>query len=705
MRKLSRPKFSFSSIISKITIGVFLCTLLTSLTVGIIGLKYSEEIIREEAFSKLTYMAESNANAFDQDFKKVEFITDSLEYLITSQIEVENIAIDEEYLHNFKMSIAPMVEEFAQNASTARSAYIYFNPLLTDKEHDIYFIDHNGSGQVTRQPETPMAYYESRPEDGSMEWWFAPIEHRKGVWTDPYEWGFEDGSSKLFISYTKPVFIDDLLIAVVGTDFLFDDIAKVISDLKVYETGHASLLNDRFDYLIHYEYSNLQNLANIEEGSFKYIADEINKDISGLISTKYRGDERIFAYSRLSNGWVLLLEPPAREVFQQLEEYNVTMLLILLAGALLSIFIAYAIGRFITMPIHHVFSQLEVIATGDFTMEMPSKFIKGKDELGKLARAVTGMQESIKALISSYRRAVNEVNTAATSLAAASQQTSSSVEEIAVTIDEISKGTSEQASDAEMAAHLAIELDNSFKHLIESNLKVLEATNKAQNQNMEGIQSLEELKDKNRFTNEAIGKIQKSIEELNNRSGYIGNIIETISSIAGQTNLLALNASIEAARAGEAGKGFAVVANEIRKLAEESNKSTEQIRAIVSAIQSESGNTYSIMTEVKNSSEQQTISVENVNTFFSKINESIIEISDSIQVMSDRVDQMNDNKNKMVTSIESISAIAEETAAATEEVSASVEQQAESIEELAELAQRLSVLSQQLEIETNKFSV
>ncbi len=705
MRRLKRVKFSFKSIISKITLGVFLCTFLTSLMVGMIGLRNSEKIIKEEAYSKLTYMAEAYANAFNQDFKRVEYIADSLEYLITSQIEAEKIELEDEYLHNFKMSIAPMVKELAQNASSAHSAYIYFNPELTEKEHDLYFIDHNGSGQVARQPETPIEYYESRSEDGSMEWWFAPIEQRKGVWTDPYEWGFEDGSSKLFISYTKPVFVNGLLIAVVGTDFMFDDMAKVISDLNVYNTGHASLLNDRFNYLVHPEYKNLENLATIEDSSFKNTIDEINKTASGIITQPFKGEDRIFAYSKLSNGWIIVLEPPAKEVFQQLNEYNLYMILILFVGALVSIFIAYVIGKLITTPIQHVFGQLEVVATGDFTIEMPEKLIKRNDELGNLARAFQSMQESIRLLISNYRAAVNEVNTAAATLAATSQQTNSSVEEIALTVDEIAKGTSEQAGDAEKAAHIVIELDNSFNNLMESNQKALRMTDKAQNENMNGIQSLEELKEKNRFTNESIERIQRAIEELNNRSGDIENILETISSIAGQTNLLALNASIEAARAGEAGRGFAVVANEIRKLAEESNKSTEQIRTIVSAIQSESENTYAIMTDVKNSSEQQTMSVENVNTIFNRINESIQEISDSIQAMSGHVGQMNDNKNKIVTSIESISAISEETAAATEEVSASMEQQAGSIEELANLAQRLSNLSQLLEIETNKFSV
>lgn len=705
MRKFKKVRFSFNSIISKITIGVFLCTLLTSVTVGMIGLRNSEKIIKEEAYGKLTYMAESYANAFNQDFKKVENITDSLEYLITSQIEVEKIKKQPEYLHNFKTSIAPMVQELAQKASSAHSAYIYFNSALTDKEHDLYFIDHNGSGQVTRQPETPMEYYESRAEDGSMEWWFAPIEQKKGVWTDPYVWSFEDGSSKLFISYTKPVFVDDQLIAVVGTDFMFDDMSKTISELKVYETGYASLLNDRFDYLVHPKYTNQENLASIEDGNFKYVIDEINKDITGIITQHRKGEDRLLAHSRLSNGWIIVIEPPFKEVFQQLNEYNMYMNLILLAGAIVSIIIAFVIGKYITTPIQYVFSQLEIVAAGDFTKEMSEKFINRKDELGNLAKAVHSMQASIRLLISNYKTAVHEVNTAAATLAATSQQTSSSAEQIALTVDEIAKGTSEQASDAEKAAHLAIELDNSYRNLIVSNENVLKTTDSAEKENMNGIQSLQQLIDKNRFTNEAIEKIQRAIEELNNRSSDIGNILETINSIAGQTNLLALNASIEAARAGEAGRGFAVVANEIRKLAEESNKSTEQIKNIVSAIQNESENTYTIMSEVKNSSDQQTISVENVNTTFNMMNESIQQIAESIKAMSKDIDLINENKNKIVTSVESISSISEETAAATEEVSASMEQQTESIDELANLAQRLSNLSQQLEIETNKFNV
>jgi len=705
---MSKPrKIRLNSISTRIFLSILLCTIITSSIVGVVSLIRSMEIIKQESNDKLRYMAESFANDFNIDFEKVESIADSLEYIITSQIDMDKIKDEPDYLQSFKMSLAPIVEELAQEASSAHSAYIYFNPDLTGKEHDLYFIDHDGDGNVNRQEEVPASYFREGPtKDDPKSWWFEPIKQKKGIWTNPYEWAFDDNTSAVFVSYTKPVFIDNKLIAVVGTDFMFDDMSRIISEIEVYDSGYAYLLNDNYDFIIHPAFNENQNIKEVANGGLAWIADELTKNSNKTL--EYALDEtgeEITSLVKMSNGWTFAIAAKKAEVFKKVKDLQYLMLLVILIGGLLSFLIAFSLGKIIANPIKSSFEYLEGIAEGDFSKAFSGKFLNRNDEIGSLGKSLAKMQNNIKELIRNTKVVMDDMATTSNTLASVSEETSVSAEQISVTVEEIAKGASEQAIDAEKGVELALALEDSMKKLVIGSEEMLTSAEKVTRENSNGIKSLEDLKFRNRLNNDSINKIGTAIERLNHRSESIGNILETISSIAEQTNLLSLNASIEAARAGESGRGFAVVANEIRKLAEESSISADKIRSIVTDIQNESKNTSGIMAEVKNSSKEQTESVEVVNATINKISESIEDISNKINSMNEFINTMNGNKDAIVASIQNIASVSEETAAASEEISASIQQQTTSVEEVAQLSERLNEFSNNLQKHINKFKI
>ena len=195
------------------------------------------------------------------------------------------------------------------------------------------------------------------------------------------------------------------------------------------------------------------------------------------------------------------------------------------------------------------------------------------------------------------------------------------------------------------------------------------------------------------------------IHQLNDRTIEIGTILNVISAISEQTNLLALNASIEAARAGEHGRGFAVVADEIRKLAEQSATSAEQVRAIVTNIQQDGAASVKSMAVLKDISQKQNTAVTDVIRAFETIKEAYTVISTDIQSIGTAVTGVNHDKELIVSSIENISAVSEETAAASQEVTASMEQQTFAVEEVSKAAQELNAISIQLSQEISKFKI
>jgi len=184
---------------------------------------------------------------------------------------------------------------------------------------------------------------------------------------------------------------------------------------------------------------------------------------------------------------------------------------------------------------------------------------------------------------------------------------------------------------------------------------------------------------------------------------HIGNISDALATITAQTNLLSLNASIEAARAGDAGKGFAVVASEIRKLAEESKNSTEEIKGIVENIQTKAAIAAESIKITKQVVDEQDIAVVQTQEIFDDILKAIEKMTIKVKEIRSSILITNENKSSLLSAIENISSVSEETASASEEVTASTEEINATMEEFARYSENLKKLADRLGLEVKRF--
>ncbi|MEA1975632.1 MAG: methyl-accepting chemotaxis protein [Bacillota bacterium] len=527
--------------------------------------------------------------------------------------------------------------------------------------------------------------------------WYKAAETATGpAWTDPYS---DASTGDMMVTGTIPVFDkNNKYIGAVGLDIVIAKLSDSVNSRKIGNDGYAILLDSQNNVLTH----PIEDLIGAPI-PVKEIDDAVNSKDSSSVVYKFNGEDKFIYFTTLkTNNWKLMGSQSTTEIQNATNKMIKALLLIGVIAVLLAFVVAIIYSSYPTNNIKEIVAEMEKVKDGNLNTSLD---LKTKTELKDIGINYNLMVETLATIVGRVKDVTIDLESEAENLAATSEETAASANEVSRAVDEIAQGATSQAHDTDQAVNLTNKLDTQFITLMKNTEAMLESANSIAESEKIGLEAVEELQLKTKENNNATKLVGTSINNLDEKSENIGNIIGTISSIAEQTNLLALNASIEAARAGEYGRGFAVVADEIRKLAEESSTAAQQIGTIINDIQSETKKTVSIMDDVNNRSKDQTESVEKVNIAFKEISEHIDEIGIVIKKTGDFIGEMDENKTNIVSSIENISSVSEQSAAGAEEVTASMDQQNLAIEDVAKAAEKLSHLAAELNIEINKFQL
>ncbi len=420
----------------------------------------------------------------------------------------------------------------------------------------------------------------------------------------------------------------------------------------------------------------------------------------------FKGVDKYMGYAPVAGTtWAVGVTVPETEVMAPVAALTKTLIGVTVGLLILGLAGAWFIGSRIAAPIESATAFARVMGQGDFSEDVPDVFLARKDEIGLLAHAFDDMTHNFRELIGTVVNLAQSVAASSQELMAVSDQVNASSVEIARSVEEIAEGATDQAKETESGAHQTAELGELIDAETDKLNALASASTEIRSKVHEGLQSVDVLQKKADETQEATQAISEGINLTNDSSRRIGEASSMISSIADQTNLLALNAAIEAARAGEHGRGFAVVAEEIRKLAEQSTKSTQVIDTMVAELMKNSQASVKTMEQVTEAIAAQLISVRDTEAKYRDIAGSVENSLDLIAILSASSQQMSLTKEKIMEVMAGLSAIAEENAASTEEVAAGVHVQSSSIEEIAHASKNLAELAQELTAASAKFKM
>lgn len=425
---------------------------------------------------------------------------------------------------------------------------------------------------------------------------------------------------------------------------------------------------------------------------------------TGVMEYDFEGASLIAAYQKIKNSdWILVVASPKSDIFAGIQKLQLILGSIIVISIILSFIISVIIARSFAKPIVKIAAIAGKIANFEICTECDEKYMQKDDEIGLLATAIKDMALNLRRIVENI--AEHASNTAATAqeLTATAQNTSESAKEVAAAINNIAEGATSQAGEVMSAAKNIDQNTTALNEMIEVLKDLKQAAMDIDNKKNEGKAALEDLtrlSEENRIEARAINDI---IHETNENAETISKASDMIQSIADQTNLLALNAAIEAARAGDAGRGFAVVAEEIRKLAEDSSKFTEQIRLIISKLKEKSDTAVRRMDETAIIVDKSDVQTRLTKEKFDEIEEAVEKSIEIVNKLSQNSSMMEEKNVHVVSVIEHLSAIAEENAAAAEEASASVETQTQSIQDISSASSNLAEIASELQNEVSAF--
>ncbi|MBR2565024.1 MAG: methyl-accepting chemotaxis protein [Paenibacillus sp.] len=590
-----------------------------------------------------------------------------------------------------------LVFQEAVPASNLNADYLSIMYKGTNPENleDIFYGNENGQFMNGSGFEHAAGY-----DPRERSWYKEAVQADKLIFTDPY---LDNKSKQFTVSIAMPVKTKSgALQGVVASDILLSKLTDTVNQIDLDGLGYTFMLDKKGVILAHPD-ADIVSTSAADNGQLAPLLADMQSNPSGQKSFQYNGENLLLYFKQIpSTGWIvgsIISEKLAYAEFYELRNQYILIIAITLLAVLT---IAYWVATRFIKPLKRLQLMSGQMSLGDFTDRVDTK---GKDEFAELGVAFNTMSDHLSILLQKVKSSADQVHDISKDMENHTGNTQRIAEQIFIATDELAQGSSNQAESVYEGSNRLSAMSqtmNGINDSLEQSVMMMEEVTEAMSAGLQSVDAQVGLAEDNR---NSIDRVGEAIGLLADKSRKIESIASMIHDISAQTNLLALNASIEAARAGVHGNGFAVVATEVRKLAEQSSQSVDDIIVLLDEIQAASEQSVNEVTSAEKAIQQQVTSVHEMRNVFARIKQSIDGIDVQVRHVSTATAELDNNAGKISEVISSVAAMSEQSAASTEEVASSTQEQFNYITTISERSKELTQHANTLFDEIKKFKI
>ena len=492
------------------------------------------------------------------------------------------------------------------------------------------------------------------------------------------------------------------IVGVMGADISLKTVWDITERTVVGTAGYIDIVDAKGTFIAHPDKERVLNKESVAERA--YIQKVLQGQSGYAVDAGTSGEQSLVTFTQIPDyQWGVIAYLPDAEISQSVHKILIIGFGLILFAVLLAAFSGSYLAKSITRPLQAMVEACRDFAKGDFRKR--DAFALRNDEIGELGAELQVMQQSLQGLLQKATASAAHVADASQKLTMNAEQESAAIQQVANSVTTVAEGAEQQMQAVrnalQVVADIAARVDRAAQVSGQVDTSTQQVVQKTQSGNVAVQRAVTQMSSIETTVNDSA----KVVMELGNRSKEIGQIIDTISDIAGQTNLLALNAAIEAARAGEQGRGFSVVAEEVRKLAEQSQEAAKQIEDLIAEIQKVTEQAVQAMQSGTREVRTGTEVVGEAGQIFQEIEELVAQVSTGIRDVSSAVQGMENGSQKIKSSMQTVEHHSQQSVQEGQTVSAATEEQAAGMEEIASSSHKLSGLAKELQEAVGRFRI